>query len=233
MRLQDGGESAVTEPGAQEGSGETPEPTFADVRNNFSPGSGRSRRGTDEPPAEQPVSLFGMTPEPPLGGGTDDEWEPATPAPGTDPKADADPGADTADPESPATDPEAGAADPEEDAADPEEDAAAVRPYTWTRGRTRPVHDFAVETLVSTSEHGHDVAALASVEHRAVAELCRNPRSVAEVAASLSLPLGVAKVVLADMTDIDLVVVHDTAGSSGDAPDRALMERVLSGLRRL
>lgn len=114
-----------------------------------------------------------------------------------------------------------------------EEEAAAVRPYTWTQGRTRPVYEFAVETLVSTSEHGHDVAALTSVEHRAVAELCRNPCSVAEVAALLSLPLGVAKVLLADMADIGLVVVHAAQSSSGDVPDRALMERVLSGLRRL
>ncbi|MPZ65751.1 MAG: DUF742 domain-containing protein [Pseudonocardiaceae bacterium] len=193
----------MTEPGAQEGSGETPEPTFADVLNNLSLDSGRTRRRRrkDEPPAQPPVSLFGVTPEPPLGGGTDEEWEPTTaePVPGDD----------------------------------PEDDAAAVRPYTWTRGRTRPAHDFAVETLVSTSEHGHDVVALASVEHRAVAELCSSPRSVAEVAALLPLPLGVAKVLLADMTDMDLVVVHDTTGASGDAPDRALMERVLSGLRRL
>ena len=93
--------------------------------------------------------------------------------------------------------------------------------------------DLAVETLVSTSKHGRDVAALASVEHRAVAELCRDPRSVAEVAALLSLPLGVARVLLGDMADIGLVVVHRTANASGDMPEVALMERVLSGLRRL
>ncbi|MGH3999095.1 MAG: DUF742 domain-containing protein, partial [Pseudonocardiaceae bacterium] len=100
-------------------------------------------------------------------------------------------------------------------------------------GRTAPVFDLAVETLVSTSEHGRNVAALTSVEHRAVAELCRDPRSVAEVAALLSLPLGVARVVLGDMADIGLVKVHRTANVSGDTPEVALMERVLSGLRRL
>jgi hypothetical protein len=111
--------------------------------------------------------------------------------------------------------------------------ASVVRPYTWTRGRTSPVFDLAVETLVSSSEHGHDVAVLTSEEHRAVAELCRDPRSVAEVAALLSLPLGVARVLLADMANIGLIVVHRSANSSGDRPDTALMERVLSGLRRL
>lgn len=115
---------------------------------------------------------------------------------------------------------------------DPAASASVVRPYTWTRGRTSPVFDLAVETLVSTSEHGHDMAGLTSEEHRAVADLCRDPRSVAEVAALLSLPLGVARVLLADMADIGLVVVHRSATTSGDV-DMALMERVLSGLRRL
>jgi hypothetical protein len=116
---------------------------------------------------------------------------------------------------------------------EPAASASVVRPYTWTGGRTSPVFDLAVETLVSTSEHGHDMVVLASAEHRAVAELCCDPRSVAEVAALLSLPLGVARVLLADMADIGLVVVHRSASSLGDMPDMALMERVLSGLRRL
>lgn len=111
--------------------------------------------------------------------------------------------------------------------------SSVVRPYTWTGGRTSPVCDLAVETLVSTSAHGGDMAALASEEHRAVAQLCRAPRSVAEVAALLSLPLGVARVLLADMADLGLVVVHRTANSPGDMPELGLMERVLSGLRRL
>ncbi|MDQ4103797.1 MAG: DUF742 domain-containing protein [Actinomycetota bacterium] len=116
---------------------------------------------------------------------------------------------------------------------EPEVSASPVRPYTWTGGRTSPVVALEVETLVSTSEHGRDVAALTSVEHRDVAELCRDPRSVAEVAALLSLPLGVARVLLGDMADIGLIVVHRKANTSGDTPEIALMERVLSGLRRL
>ncbi len=115
----------------------------------------------------------------------------------------------------------------------PAASSSVVRPYTWTGGRTEPVIDLAVETLVSTSEHGHDVAVLTSEEHRTVAELCRDPRSVAEVAALLSLPLGVVRVLLADMADIGLVVVHRSANGSSNTPDMALMERVLSGLRRL
>jgi hypothetical protein len=120
-----------------------------------------------------------------------------------------------------------------EEWSEPADSASVVRPYTWTRGRTSPVLDLAVETLVSTSEHGPEMTVLSGEEHRAVAELCRAPRSVAEVAALLSLPLGVARVLLADMADIGLVVVHRDANRSGDTPDMTLMERVLSGLRRL
>jgi hypothetical protein len=120
-----------------------------------------------------------------------------------------------------------------DDWGEPEDFASAVRPYTWTRGRTRPAYDLAIEALVSTTDQGRDRAALNSVEHRAVAELCQGPRSVAEVAALLCLPLGVARVLLGDMADIGLVAVHRTANSSGDAPEPGFMERVLSGLRRL
>lgn len=114
-----------------------------------------------------------------------------------------------------------------------EDFASAVRPYTWTQGRTQPVCDLAMEALVSTIAQGRHLRAFASLEHRAVAELCREPRSVAEVAALLALPLGVARVLLGDMADIGLVMVHRTATDSGEVPEFGFMERVLSGLRRL
>lgn len=113
------------------------------------------------------------------------------------------------------------------------DDVAIVRPYAWTGGRTRPVYDLAVETLVSVGPAGRELSRIPQYEHRAVAELCREPRSVAEVAALLTLPLGVARVVIGDMASQGTVVVHQTASTSGDVPDLALMERVLSGLRRL
>jgi hypothetical protein len=113
------------------------------------------------------------------------------------------------------------------------EDVAIVRPYAWTGGRTRPVYDLAIETLVSVGAAGRDPSRIPQYEHRAVAELCREPRSVAEVAAMMSIPLGVARVLIGDMASQGTVVVHQTASTSGDVPDMALMERVLSGLRRL
>ena len=112
-------------------------------------------------------------------------------------------------------------------------ESSFVRPYAWTRGRTRPAYDLAVETLLSTTPRGRDPELVTQYEHRMIADLCGDPKSVAEVAALLSLPLGVARVLLGDMAAHGSIVVHETASSTGDGPDLALMERVLSGLRRL
>ncbi|HEX8518821.1 MAG TPA: DUF742 domain-containing protein [Pseudonocardia sp.] len=180
------------------------EPTFADVMNGFGLDSGRPTRRR----------LFGRrrgaTSEPELR----DLPRPTPPAAAADAYRDPAP------------------AEPAEEAFEVSS-AAAVRPYTWTRGRTKSGTDLAIETLVSTSARGRAQVAVLQVEHRAVAELCEQTRSVAEIAALLSVPLGVARVLLGDMAGLGLVTVHQTANSAGSAPDLALMERVLSGLRRL
>ncbi|GLW90795.1 DUF742 domain-containing protein [Actinokineospora globicatena] len=115
-----------------------------------------------------------------------------------------------------------------------DEDAAAiVRPYAWTRGRTKSNFELRVETMVSTSERAGDATAFAESEHRAIGALCHDPRSVAEVATLLGVPLGVAKVLLGDMAQLGLVAVHKTATGGANKAHLVLMERVLSGLRRL
>ena len=186
------------------------EPTFADVMNGFSFDASRSprrrrwgRRRDAEPEQYSPTTA--AAPVDPYG-------QPYGILPPTGP-IDASP------------------VEPEQ--AERDIGASAVRPYTWTRGRTKSGFDLAIETLVSTSRRGRDQLGTLQVEHRAVAELCGETRSVAEVAALLSLPLGVARVLLGDMAGLGLVTVHQTASSAGNAPDLALMERVLSGLRRL
>jgi hypothetical protein len=111
--------------------------------------------------------------------------------------------------------------------------AAAVRPYAWTRGRTTSQFRLELETLLSTTTaySVHDDATPS--EHHAVAALCHQPRSIAEVAALLHIPIGVARVLVGDMATDGLLAVHDTASVDGESPDLMLMERVLSGLRRL
>lgn len=108
---------------------------------------------------------------------------------------------------------------------------------TWSlawppRGDPWPVR-LEIETLVSTSGHGHDQVALLGLEQRTVTELCHRPRSVAEVAAVLRLPLGSARRLLGDMAGKGLVTVHRSIAAPGGIPDLAWMERVLSGLRQI
>lgn len=112
-------------------------------------------------------------------------------------------------------------------------DAAIVRPYAWTRGRTKSTVDLRIEAMVSTSALGENIESLQQIEHRSIAELCAEPRSVAEVATLLAVPLGVAKVLLGDMAGLGLVIVHKTATGGANKAHLMLMERVLSGLRRL
>lgn len=116
---------------------------------------------------------------------------------------------------------------------EPDESASIVRPYTRTGGRTEPAYKLALEALVSTSELGRDDDALIYPEHRSIASLCKQARSVAEVAALLSIPLGVARVLLGDMAGMGLVVVHRTSAGNGHPDDIAFLERVLDGLRQL
>lgn len=191
----------------------TPEPTFADVMNSFSFGSSRGRRRhgrPDERDEEEPQPLADVSipvraevPYP----------EPVRAA-----------AEEVLPPMEPEPEPEPMSAEP---------GSSAVRPYAWTGGRTRSGYHLEIETLVSTSAKGLEHLDMLQYEHRSVAELCEHARSVAEVAALLAVPLGVAKVLLGDMAGLGLVAVHQTVSGNGEAPDLAVMERVLSGLRRL
>ncbi|MGH3815531.1 MAG: DUF742 domain-containing protein [Pseudonocardiaceae bacterium] len=106
-----------------------------------------------------------------------------------------------------------------------------VRPYFWTGGRTAARVDLSVETLVSATGRPPDPTA--RPEHRTILRLCATPHSVAELAALLSIPLGVARVLLGDLAATGSVAVHRTVGAADAGPDVALMQRVLNGLQRL
>jgi hypothetical protein len=113
-----------------------------------------------------------------------------------------------------------------------------VRPYAVTRGRTRPRLEIAIESLVETTVRGRAGAASNGGhgrEHERIAALCDGRvQSLAEIAARMQLPLGVARVLIADMAADGLVAVYEPALlNENDAVGTELLERVLSGLRRL
>jgi hypothetical protein len=116
-----------------------------------------------------------------------------------------------------------------------------VRPYAVTRGRTRPRLNIAIEALVETTVRGRGAdgrpGAVQGREHQYIANLCDGRlQSLAEIAARMQLPLGVARVIVADMAADGLVAVYEPTSFDGDSDDSVgteLLERVLSGLRRL
>jgi hypothetical protein len=116
---------------------------------------------------------------------------------------------------------------------------ALVRPYAVTRGRTRPKLEIALEALVETTVRGRSntIRVGQGSEHQYIAAMCDGGRvqSLAEIAARMQLPLGVARVIVADMASDGLVAVYEPTSleDETDAVGTELLERVLSGLRRL
>ncbi len=112
-----------------------------------------------------------------------------------------------------------------------------VRPYAITGGRVTPDRadpdhaDLELEALVSTTPLG-EVAPGLRYEWRAIAQLCRDLQSIAEIGALLDMPLGVTRVLVADMATEGLLRVHRPEPASQHAGIWVL-ERVLHGLRKL
>ncbi|WP_327416294.1 DUF742 domain-containing protein [Streptomyces sp. NBC_01233] len=111
---------------------------------------------------------------------------------------------------------------------------ARVRPYSLTGGRTRFTQVLNVETFVATldTKVSQPQKPDRMPEMPAIVEVCRRMRTIAEIAALLKLPLGVVRVLVSDLADQGRIRVYGTGHGTG-RPERALLERVLSGLRRL
>ncbi|MFC0038360.1 DUF742 domain-containing protein [Actinomadura rayongensis] len=106
-----------------------------------------------------------------------------------------------------------------------------LRPFIVTGGRTHPVDQrLRVETLVSAAPAA--LAAPLGFERRRIVELCRLPVSVAEIARGVGVPVGVARVLVADLLAERLVTIH---ASVTDTPNvtRELLERIRDGVRAL
>ena len=113
-----------------------------------------------------------------------------------------------------------------------DESSALVRPYAVTGGRTKPRTQLQIEAMVAASHYEARDLSVLGPECQAILGFCRDWRSVAEISAVLRMPLGVARVLIADMAMDGLVRVHQLDHEQG-RPDINLLERVLSGLRKL
>jgi len=107
-----------------------------------------------------------------------------------------------------------------------------VRPYALVRGRTKPAGDRldVISMAYSLQVSVPDPTEL-EPEHLALLQRCAVPTSVAELASELDLPLGVVRVLLADLRERELVRIDRPAQER--VTDIRLLREVADGLRRL
>jgi hypothetical protein len=108
-----------------------------------------------------------------------------------------------------------------------------VRPYALTRGRTRHSGESfdLVATVLSTDALIADPTALGP-EHVSVLRLARVATTVADIASDVDLPLGVVRILLADLRELGLVVIR-TPVTMAERVDKQTLREVLNGLRGL
>jgi hypothetical protein len=111
-----------------------------------------------------------------------------------------------------------------------------VRPYALTGGRTEPVSGQALDliTVVVAAGRGDpqaDAIGL-SPEQRRILGLCQRPTTIADVASATTLPVGVVRVLIADlMLQGRLIIIAQRP--AGEQPSVQLLKEVLHGLRTL
>ena len=111
-----------------------------------------------------------------------------------------------------------------------------VRPYAVTGGRTEPADGEVLDliaVIVYSGGPAEPVDRLGlSPEHRRILNLCRRPATVADVASDTGLPVGVIRVLLADLIQQGRIKV--LRGRPADQkPSAQLLREVLHGLRAL
>ena len=109
-----------------------------------------------------------------------------------------------------------------------------VRPYALTQGRTRHAGEAfdLVATVTTTGGRVADLGALAP-EHISVLQLARVPTTVVDIASDVDLPLGVVRILLADLRELGLVAIQAPVSARPRQIDRNTLREVLHGLRAL
>ena len=108
-----------------------------------------------------------------------------------------------------------------------------VRPYALTQGRTRHAGESfdLVATVVATHAAIADPGSLAP-EHISVLQLAGAPTTVADIASDVDLPLGVVRIILADLRELGLIAIR-TPVAMAERIDKHTLREVLNGLRGL
>jgi hypothetical protein len=117
------------------------------------------------------------------------------------------------------------------------ESGPVVRPYAVTGGRTEPadgeVLDLIAVVLATTAATGSGgEASRRTPEHRKITDLARQPTTVADIASATMLPVGVVRVLLADLIMLGAIKVVQQRPAR-EMPSDDLLREILNGLRAL
>jgi len=118
-----------------------------------------------------------------------------------------------------------------------------VRPYAVTGGRTEPADGEMLDLLAvvvatgllastGSGRRGGDETAKLTPEHRRILKLCENQATVADIAADTALPVGVVRVLLADLTAQGAITVVRER-PAGQRTGNDVLQEILNGLRAL
>jgi hypothetical protein len=112
---------------------------------------------------------------------------------------------------------------------DPVGRAPAIRPFLLTSGRVADASNaLPIETQVVATAAALAILDTFSFEPLAIVSVCRQPQSLAEIAAHLRLHLNVVRVLAEDLRVKGHLAVYEP--DTGTAQDSSILQRVIDGL---
>ena len=105
-----------------------------------------------------------------------------------------------------------------------------IRPYAMTGGRTLAESEISLEAQIQATARASQHLGAYRWEAAKVVELVQSPMALIEIAARLQIPIGVARVLVADLVGDGAVMLHIPEKQQSFA---SLLERVLDGVRNL
>ena len=120
-------------------------------------------------------------------------------------------------------------------------EAATVRPYAVTGGRVRSAtSNLPLETLIEVMPGAVDSRGLPPEKRAILAHAALTYVSIAEVSALLRMPLGVVRILIADLADDGFLTIHTstpvnvhTGHGQNPALSLSVLESVLNGISAL
>lgn len=108
-----------------------------------------------------------------------------------------------------------------------------VRPYAVTGGRARPITS-GLDLLTFVEALYAPEADLIHLqpEHRTILQITRISQSVAEIASTMDLPVGVVRVLIGDLVQANLVSTF-ASHAAARPPGEDILRAVIDGLRAL